>query len=151
MIRKLLLISILIITIVISIGLSVVEPMALSDTEKEKYDSLMKTNYSDILDNYDIEFNNSADAVDSDGLTPDVVWVYDNSQNKMVSLPRPNILSFPTYYTPGTYKYGGAAYVPSYQDSIVLSSLDKYKKFHTGSVLSDEHALAMNKPVATPA
>lgn len=154
MIRKLLLISILITTIIISIALSVVEPMAPSGPEKEnekrEFDQLMKTNYSDILDNYDVEFNNSADVVDSDGLTPDTVLIYDNSQNKLVSISRPNILSFATYYTPGTYKYGGAAYVPSYQDSVVLSSLEKYKTFHTGSVLAEEHALTMQKLFATP-
>lgn len=28
--------------------------------------------------------------------------------------------SFPTYYTPGAFPHGSAAYVPSYEDSILL-------------------------------
>ena len=113
----------------------------------------METNYSDISQNHDVEFHNLSENVnptDESDFSADTTWVYNNELKKIVSLPRPKILSFPTYYTPGTYKYGAAAYVPSYQDSVVLSSLDKYKMFHTGSVLADEHAINMRKIFSQP-
>ena len=41
---------------------------------------------------------------------------------KMVALkPTGDLGAGPTYYEPGTYKFGSATYVPSYEDSIYLS------------------------------
>jgi hypothetical protein len=38
----------------------------------------------------------------------------------------------PTYYKPGTYRYGAANYVPTYEDSVFLSkSLNGYSKFES--------------------
>lgn len=41
---------------------------------------------------------------------------------KMVELkPTGDLTAGPTYYQPGTYKFGSATYVPSYEDSVYLS------------------------------
>ena len=41
---------------------------------------------------------------------------------KMVELkPTGDLKAGPTYYEPGTYKFGSATYVPSYEDSVYLS------------------------------
>jgi len=41
---------------------------------------------------------------------------------KMVALkPTGDLKAGPTYYQPGTYKFGSATYVPSYEDSVYLS------------------------------
>jgi hypothetical protein len=119
-----------------------------SDKDNDKYKALLDTKYSDISNNYDVEFHDSAetiDKIDEYGLDKDATWVYDTIQNKLVSIPRPNILSFPTYYVPGTYKYGGSAYVPSYQDMVGLSNLDKYTKFNTGTIQAKAHQEVMSK------
>lgn len=127
-----------------------IEPMGLSASEKDKYGGLLEAKYSDISNKYDVEFHDSPDTVDKVdeyGLYNDAAWVYDTSQNKLVSIPRPKILSFPTYYTPGTYKYGSANYVPSYEEAVILSTLDKYQKFHTGTMLAKEHEAVMSRNV----
>jgi len=42
--------------------------------------------------------------------------------NKMIELkPTGGLVSPPTYYEPGTYKFGSSTYVPSYEDSVYLS------------------------------
>ena len=148
---NLFLIAILIFSIVYSL-ITIIEPMGLSESEKEKYGHLIDAKYSDISNKYDVEFHDppeTVDQLDEYGLEKDATWVYDASQKKLVYIPRPKILSFPTYYTPGTYKYGAATYVPSYEEAIVLSTLDKYQKFHTGTILAKEHEAVMSKPLST--
>lgn len=145
------LVVVLIFSIIYSL-ITTIEPMGLNESEKEKYGYLLDAKYSDISNKYDVEFHDppeTVDKVDEYGLDKDATWVYDTTQNKLVSIPRPKILSFPTYYTPGTYKYGAAAYVPSYEEAIVLSTLDKYQKFHTGTILAKEHEAIMSKPLST--
>ena len=40
----------------------------------------------------------------------------------------------PTYYRPGTYRYGSATYVPTYEDSVFLSkSLNGYSTFKSSN------------------
>jgi hypothetical protein len=52
------------------------------------------------LDNLDVEYHNKIEA----------------------NLEKSGLTISPVYYKPGSYKYGGPAYVPSYSDSIYLSN-----------------------------
>jgi hypothetical protein len=45
-----------------------------------------------------------------------------DKKGKALEVNISNTLGGFTYYKPGTYKYGGTSYVPSYEDSIILSS-----------------------------
>ena len=48
----------------------------------------------------------------------------DNGKDVAVSFEATQ--TFPTYYTPGSYKYGSTAYVPTYEDSVLLPlAIDK--------------------------
>jgi hypothetical protein len=150
--QNIILISILLFSIIFSLLTTTREAIGLSDAEKEKYGKLMETKYGDIMNKYDIEFHDSPEKIDKlneFGLANDTALVYDPVQKKLVALPRPNILSFPTYYTPGTFKHGSASYVPNYQDSVVLSGLTKYKKFNADYNFAEEHAENMRKPIGS--
>lgn len=57
----------------------------------------------------------------ADETTDDIAIVQDES-GKLVGLESSGTLGgSPTYYTPGSYKFGASTYVPSYQDSVLLS------------------------------
>lgn len=51
-----------------------------------------------------------------------VYYVYDKD-GKVVALPISPISDTAIYYTPGEYEYGGASYVPTYEDSVYMSKL----------------------------
>lgn len=51
---------------------------------------------------------------------------YGKVQNAVIS----KTLGNPTYYRPGTYRYGSASYIPTYEDSIFLSkSFNNYSLY----------------------
>jgi hypothetical protein len=50
-----------------------------------------------------------------------LMWVIDASGNK-VGVPYSPVQGNITYYTPGAYLFGASTYVPSYEDSVYLSS-----------------------------
>ena len=52
----------------------------------------------------------------------------------------------PTYYKPGTYRYGSASYVPTYEDSIFLSStLNGYSMFKSDNKSTNKKGNKKNK------
>ena len=50
--------------------------------------------------------------------------VLDNCGNKIL-IPYNKSQGFPTYYTPGTYKYGANIYVPNYEETVYLSKMNR--------------------------
>jgi len=87
-----------------------------SASESVKYDA----------DDHDVSYHEDTAEILKEGeiagLAVDTAFVFDPSANKMVAITRPDIVSFPTYYTPGTYKYDNPTFVPNYTDSVLLSS-----------------------------
>lgn len=76
--------------------------------------------------NYDITYHDSPEDIQKQGGLFDAsfgtVMVVDPCGNKLM-IPYNPAQSLPIYYTPGTYKYGSSAYVPSYEDSVYFSKM----------------------------
>jgi len=76
-------------------------------------------------DNYNVQYHENIDSsnnrqIDSYGSNSGNAWVIDPSGNK-VALPLGNMDTNAIYYEPGSYPFGSASYVPSYEDSVYLS------------------------------
>jgi hypothetical protein len=92
-------------------------------------DTLDKIDFTKAVDNYDVEYHDPAEEIarrNINGLPPDIVWVFDPKVNKMVAIKRPAMQNSVTYYEPGTYKYGGSNYTPTYTESVLLSNTNQY-------------------------
>lgn len=98
--------------------------------ELTKYQKLV-VNYTKEVERFDsliIETKATADKLDEQvGNIPsendlDGIAFVPGPNNTMVELkPTGDLGGAPTYYEPGTYKFGSATYVPSYEDSVYLS------------------------------
>ena len=81
-------------------------------------------NYSDIKNNYDVEFHANVDVLKAQNDMYDInfgsITVLDQTGN-LVVLPRSQVQGDITYYQPSTFRFGAATYVPKYEDSIYLS------------------------------
>jgi hypothetical protein len=103
-------------------------PIGASPTELDT-DTLDKIDFSKAVNNFDVEYHDPAEEIarkNINGLPPDVVWVFDPKVNKKVAIKRPAMQNSVTYYEPGTYKYGGANYTPTYTESVLLSNTNLY-------------------------
>jgi len=60
-------------------------------------------------------------ADDSEGLGTNGMWVIDQT-GKKVWIPKAKVQGDITYYQPGSYRFGPSSYVPTYEDSIYLST-----------------------------
>ena len=109
-------IVILISTSIYGVKYSTLEANVEIDSDTIEYDA----DNSEMMYRDDTEFNNSK--LDALGFSADTAYVFDPSENKVVALMRPDIVSFPTYYKPGTYKYDKHIFIPNYTDSVLLSS-----------------------------
>ncbi len=95
-----------------------------------KFDAAV-TNYRDVSNNYDVEYHESAEDLlkkNDMGSTLDAsggIRVKDMCGN-WVMLPRLDAQASPVYYQPGSYVFGKPkTYVPTYADSVYLSSWTK--------------------------
>jgi hypothetical protein len=74
--------------------------------------------------NFDLQYHDTVDVINSQTDVPDAssgtAFVLDNCGN-MVTLPPIGLGITPTYYQPGSYRFGASTYVPTYEDSIYLS------------------------------
>jgi len=71
--------------------------------------------------NFNIQYHDSVNTIKAqDDVRDGAAYVLDKSGN-MVSLQSIGNGVTPTYYQPGSYKYGASTYVPNYEDSIYLS------------------------------
>jgi hypothetical protein len=71
--------------------------------------------------NYNVQY--SANTYNNSGnIDEGTAYVFDKTRNVVELPPNPTGLNVnPTYYQPGTYKFGASTYVPNYEDSIYLS------------------------------
>ena len=56
------------------------------------------------------------------GLGFDTTIVFDPSNNEMKAISMPNNQTYPLYNEPGKLKYGNKKFVPTYEESVLLSS-----------------------------
>lgn len=97
-------------------------PYLLKSTSK--FDYTIKS-YSDVKDNYDVEYHESADKLIRDsGMLTDISYgaiTVLNPSGEYVVIPRSSIEGDITYLKPGSFKYQPSNYVPNYEDSVFLS------------------------------
>jgi hypothetical protein len=92
-------------------------------------DTIDKIDFTKALNDFDVEYHDPAEEIakrNINGLPPDIVWVFDPNVNKKVAIKRPAMQNSVTYYEPGTYKYSGANYTPTYTESVLLSNTNQY-------------------------
>ena len=86
--------------------------------------------------NYDVEYHDNEKDLEKEsgfGLEPQEIIVYDPEKKEMVSLYVPKNQTSPLFNMPGHYKYSSDNYVPTYTESMLLTSneLKTYNKlFH---------------------
>jgi hypothetical protein len=82
--------------------------------------------YRDIIDNYNVEFHESANEIMNQNRLYDLsfgeVRVLDQTGN-LVVLPAAKSQGSVTYYQPGEFPFGASTYIPNYEDSVYLSSI----------------------------
>ena len=63
-------------------------------------------------------------------LDTNITWVYDTVKNEKIAMQTPAVQGSYIYYELGKpgYEYGGATYVPNYEESVLLSSSNEYLK-----------------------
>ena len=89
-------------------------PTQNTDFSKKKYEN-------DISKLMDIQYHKSEEEIREENKDPlRYTWIYDMCGNKVL-YPTTNIQGDMTYYTPGSYPFGTANYVPNYEDSVFLS------------------------------
>ena len=95
-------------------------PYLISPTGDIKYDQ----NYTDIKNNYDVEFHANVELLKAQNDMYDInfgsITVLDQTGN-LVVLPRSQVQGDITYYQPATFRFGASTYVPNYEDSVYLS------------------------------
>ena len=97
----------------------------LSDEMKEK------TDYTKALNDYDVQYHNTPEQIARDSkinLDTNITWVYDTVKKEKVAIQTPSVQGSYIYYELGKpgYEYGGATYVPNYEESVLLSSSNDY-------------------------
>lgn len=79
--------------------------------------------------NYDIEYHDNEKDLEKEqgfGLDIQEIVVYDSDTKQLNKLSVPSTQTLPIYNEPGHFKYGSTSYVPSYSDSILLSTRNLY-------------------------
>ena len=104
--------------------------MAIKYANYANYEYVKKFGISDTSNNItDISYNADpyynvqyhADTYDVSGdINKGTAYVVDKSGN-IIALPPTGLEVTPTYYQPGSYRFGASTYVPNYEDSIYLS------------------------------
>ena len=105
----------------------VMGPDDLSDEMKEK------TDYTKALNDYDVQYHNTPEQIAKESkinLDTNITWVYDTVNNEKIAMQTPAVQGSYIYYELGKpgYEYGGATYVPNYEESVLLSSSNEYLK-----------------------
>jgi len=90
-------------------------------------DSNVDTKYNnDLSKSIDIQYHKTEAQLLSEAQPSDVqfgnTYIYDENGNK-IAYPSSSVQGNITYYTPGSYPFGTANYVPNYENSIYLSKL----------------------------
>jgi len=91
-------------------------PTQTTDFSNTKYQN-------DISKIMDVQYHESEDQIRNQASDPiGTTWIYDKD-GKKVLYPSTNVQGSITYYTPGSYPFGTANYVPNYEDSTFLSKI----------------------------
>ena len=90
-----------------------------------------KTDYTKSLNDYDVEYHNTPEqiAIDSGiNLDTNITWVFDPIKKEKIAIQTPAVQQGYIYYELGSpgYKYGGATYVPNYEESVLLSKTNRF-------------------------
>jgi len=93
-----------------------------SNKKTAKYGTDSQYHYS--KDNLDLNYHSSVNEIvattDAYGLVNGTAYVYDKNGKQVMMSPIGDVTNA-TYFVPGTYTYGAATYVPTYEDSVYLS------------------------------
>ena len=79
--------------------------------------------------NYDVEYHDNEKDLEKEqgfGLESKEIVVYDPDSKQLAKLSIPSTQTTPIYNEPGHFKYGSSTYVPSYTDSVLLSTRHLY-------------------------
>jgi hypothetical protein len=91
----------------------------------KKKDTITKYD-NDISQSIDIQYHKTEDEILEDAQPTDVTFgntfIYDEDGNK-IPYPFSSVQGDITYYTPGSYPFGTANYVPNYENAIYFSKL----------------------------
>ena len=88
--------------------------------------------------NYDLLYHDSEETIKYQsglyGSEFGTTMVLDSCGNKIL-IPYSEMQGFPTYYKPGSYKYGASTYIPNYEASVLLSksNMKTKKKYEKSS------------------
>ena len=104
------------------------DPNLISSTGKfdptKSYTDMVQDARSKGINNYDVEFHESADHLQRKNAESDLnfgeVRVLDQDGN-IVILPYNKVQGSITYYQPGSFPFGSSTYIPKYEDSVYLS------------------------------
>lgn len=86
--------------------------------------SLNDNNSKYDFNNYNVQYHDTINDLTSQGsygVNDGNAFIYDSKGNKII-LPNTNSKTTPTYYTPGSFIFGSSNYVPTYEDSVFLTS-----------------------------
>jgi len=93
-----------------------------SFTSSADYSNIGLSQYS--INNYDLKFHDSAEDIQAQNskssIQPDIIVITD-AKGKKTKISRDKTQGSLIYNDPAYYKYGTASYVPSYEESILLS------------------------------
>ena len=90
-----------------------------------------KTDYTKSLNDYDIEYHDTPEQIaiaSGINLDTNITWVFDPIKKKKIAIRTPAVQQSYIYYELGSpgYKYGGATYVPNYEESVLLSKTNRF-------------------------
>jgi hypothetical protein len=98
-----------IVVIIISTYIVTLRELFTSTTTSEKYNAISTPDYHTTEDQIREEEKHKMN----------VMYVKDVS-GRYVGVNMEKTQNFPTYYTPGDFPFGPAAYIPSYSDTVIL-------------------------------
>jgi len=105
---------------------AVTEDFAVDGTEGSNKDSALKT--TTLSNNSFVEYHMSEDILRKSTQHKMKSMNVINQNGDLVAMDFEPTQVFPVYYTPGSYLYGAAAYVPTYEDSVKLSEVKSKMK-----------------------
>ena len=122
-----------------------IEPLNNNQTENQLYADIINQDISNNVipiddktkelitydtNNYNVTYHESPENLEKDfgyGLGMNTAFVFDSSANKFITINVPKNQTSHLYNSPGYYKYGNDNYVPSYEESVLLSSQTNYQ------------------------
>jgi hypothetical protein len=99
--------------------------------EDETEDEDDKTKYKKELNDYDVEYHDTPEQIAIDSrinLDTNITWVFDPVKKEKIAIQTPAVQQSYIYYDLGSpgYEYGGATYVPNYEESVLLSKTNRF-------------------------